>query len=453
MRRMLPAGHGGRQSRGQSLVEFALILPILAVLLLGVLDAGRLFMSWITLNNEVRVAANYAALNPTDVQLADYADAVNLEGAGLNCALQPDASGNNPPAPIFPSGTGVGNPAIATMSCKFNLWTPLMSSLFGGPLTLSSSAQFPIRTGAIANLTGSTTLPPPGPPLAAFSFVNVSGGTVDASGNVTGTGSVTVNLLDQSSNAQKYVWTITGTASATCDATHPDLCTNQPNALTYGAGTYTVTLTVTNTAGPPSSASKTITVTPKVTPVAAFCGTVTSGGYSGGSGGCATNSPILGTINPPNPLSVSFVNNSTGGSTFLWDFGDGSPTSTAQSPTYTYSTYGIFTVTLTITSPTGANPSSISGYVTTGCVVPVYGTNQSTANAASTWSAAGFTGQITYLQAGSKNASNKPPSPPGTITTQSLQGGLFEVPTDVTTGNNKGWQCNNDIQLTYTYNP
>jgi PKD repeat protein/Flp pilus assembly protein TadG len=435
------------RSQGQSLVEFALILPILAVLLLGVLDAGRLFMSWITLNNEVRIAANYAAINPTDVQLTAYAAAVNREGTGLNCALQPDANGNNPPAPTFPLGTGVGNPALATMSCKFDLWTPLMASLFGGPVTLSSSAQFPIRTGAIANVTGSTTLPPPGSPLAAFSFVNVSGGTVDASGNVTGTGSVTVNLLDQSSNAQSYVWTITGTASATCDLTHPDLCTNQPNALTYGTGTYTVTLTVNNTAGPPSTVSKTITVTPKVAPVAAFYGNFTSGGYSGG-GPPPSGTPILGTINGANPLSVSFVNLSTGGSTFLWNFGDGSPTSTAQSPTHTYSTYGIFTVTLTITAPTGANPSSISGYVTTGCVVPDFQTTLTNA-ADGTWSSGGWTGQTTYWDGSKSKPSTSPPSSAKTITAQSLVGGTFYAPTDVTTGNNKGWQCNNDIQLTY----
>jgi len=445
MRRMLPARDRDRRTRGQSLVEFALILPILAVLLLGVLDAGRLFMSWITLNNEVRIAANYAALNPTNIQLPAYAAAVNREGAGLNCALQPDASGKNPPAPTFPSGTGVGNPAVATMSCKFNLWTPLMSSLFGGPLTLSSSAQFPIRIGAIANLTGSTTLPPPGPPLAAFSFVNVSGGTVNASGNVTGIGSVTVNLLDQSSNAQKYVWTITGTTSATCDDTHSDLCTNQPNVLTFGTGAYTVTLTVNNTAGPPSTVSKTITVTSQVAPVAKFYGNITSGGYDGG-GPPPSGTPIRGMINGANPLSVSFVNLSTGGSTFAWNFGDGKGTSTAQSPTYKYSTYGIFTVTLTITSPTGGNPSSISGYITTGCQVPTF-SHTLTSSAAGTWSAGGWTGQITYPQ---NNPSKNPPSSEKTITAQSLVGGSFYAPTDVTTGPNKGWQCADDIQLTYT---
>jgi len=44
----------------------------------------------------------------------------------------------------------------------------------------------------------------------------------------------------------------------------------------------------------------------------------------------------------------SFLDGSSGGPTaWLWDFGDGN-TSTAQLPTHTYSTYGIYTVTLTV---------------------------------------------------------------------------------------------------------
>jgi PKD repeat protein len=50
------------------------------------------------------------------------------------------------------------------------------------------------------------------------------------------------------------------------------------------------------------------------------------------------------------PLTVTFTNLSTSGYTFsLWDFGDG-VTSTQASPTYTYTTIGAYTVTLTVSS-------------------------------------------------------------------------------------------------------
>jgi gliding motility-associated-like protein len=61
------------------------------------------------------------------------------------------------------------------------------------------------------------------------------------------------------------------------------------------------------------------------------------------------------------PNEVTFNNTSqniaTPGTTFRWSFGDGSY-STAQNPTYTYLTSGIYTVTLTVTGPGGNSAAS-----------------------------------------------------------------------------------------------
>jgi hypothetical protein len=50
-----------RASRGQSFVEFALVLPMLLVLLLGIADFGRVFAAGITLEAIARNAAEAAA--------------------------------------------------------------------------------------------------------------------------------------------------------------------------------------------------------------------------------------------------------------------------------------------------------------------------------------------------------------------------------------------------------
>ncbi|HSQ17048.1 MAG TPA: TadE/TadG family type IV pilus assembly protein [Anaerolineales bacterium] len=52
---------------GQSLVEFALLLPVLALLLAGVFDLGRAFHALIAINNAGREAARYGTLHRSDL--------------------------------------------------------------------------------------------------------------------------------------------------------------------------------------------------------------------------------------------------------------------------------------------------------------------------------------------------------------------------------------------------
>jgi hypothetical protein len=53
----------GRQpARGQSLVEFALLLPLLLIILLGVADFGRVFQSGIVMESATRAAAEAGAV-------------------------------------------------------------------------------------------------------------------------------------------------------------------------------------------------------------------------------------------------------------------------------------------------------------------------------------------------------------------------------------------------------
>lgn len=55
-----PSEQPGSSNRGQTLAEFAISLPILLLLLFGILEFGRLFQSWVTIQNAARQAARYA---------------------------------------------------------------------------------------------------------------------------------------------------------------------------------------------------------------------------------------------------------------------------------------------------------------------------------------------------------------------------------------------------------
>ena len=50
-----------QRTRGQSVVEFALVVPVLLLLTLTAIDFGRVFLGWVNLQQMTRIAANHAA--------------------------------------------------------------------------------------------------------------------------------------------------------------------------------------------------------------------------------------------------------------------------------------------------------------------------------------------------------------------------------------------------------
>jgi len=63
------------------------------------------------------------------------------------------------------------------------------------------------------------------------------------------------------------------------------------------------------------------------------------------------------------PLSINFVNSSTGNiASYAWTFGDGT-TSTSTSPVHVYSTAGTYSVSLKVTGPGGTNTKTLASYV------------------------------------------------------------------------------------------
>ena len=55
-----------RNEAGQSMVEMALVLPILLILIGGIVDFGWLFYNQLSLTNAAREGARYAAIHYTD---------------------------------------------------------------------------------------------------------------------------------------------------------------------------------------------------------------------------------------------------------------------------------------------------------------------------------------------------------------------------------------------------
>jgi PKD repeat protein len=123
-----------------------------------------------------------------------------------------------------------------------------------------------------------------------------------------------------------------------------------PSHTYTSAGTYTVTLTATNSCGS-YMRTKTNYIIVCTVPVANFTGSTTSG---------------------PAPLTVTFTDQTTGSPTaWSWDFGDGG-TSMLRIPSHTYTSAGTYTVKLTATNSCGSNSLTRTNYVTVSAPNTVY---------------------------------------------------------------------------------
>jgi beta-lactam-binding protein with PASTA domain len=163
-------------SRGQALVEFAVILPILALLLVMAIDFGRVFYGYVALNNAARIAANSAALNPTTwdgsgttVAKDDYRAEVLRDLQSVNCSPVGGGSWTTAkiPDPVFTSITGtanayeLGDRVTVTLDCAFSFITPLAGNILGNPFLFHTKADFAVRGGIIQGVAVGTALPSP----------------------------------------------------------------------------------------------------------------------------------------------------------------------------------------------------------------------------------------------------------------------------------------------------
>nr|WP_319376593.1 DUF3344 domain-containing protein [uncultured Methanoregula sp.] len=112
-----------------------------------------------------------------------------------------------------------------------------------------------------------------------------------------------------------------------------------PSHVYTSAGTYTVSLNVTNAQGS-NTLTRSSFITARIPSVAAsFTANKTSGDA---------------------PMTVSFSDTSTGEpESWSWDFGDGTNT-TGQNPVHTYSSYGTYTVKLTTANSAGSSTATIT---------------------------------------------------------------------------------------------
>jgi Flp pilus assembly protein TadG len=122
-----------RSAAGQSLVEVALVLPVLLIILLGIFDFGRAVFAFNTLSNSARAAARVAIVNQSPAAIAAKGKqaAIGLDPNTVDVTSSHDCD-------------LIGCTASVTVAHQWRAITPIIGSLIG-PIDLESTTDMPIE--------------------------------------------------------------------------------------------------------------------------------------------------------------------------------------------------------------------------------------------------------------------------------------------------------------------
>jgi hypothetical protein len=125
-----------KDERGQSMVEMALLLPILLLIMVGIIDLGRFIYSYAHLQMAAQETVRLGGLNQNDQAITEFAHQyVNL---GDKDKLQIDITPND-------VGRHSGDYVTVKLKYPFTLYTPLISTLFPSPLFIETDSTIRVE--------------------------------------------------------------------------------------------------------------------------------------------------------------------------------------------------------------------------------------------------------------------------------------------------------------------
>lgn len=163
---ILPAK--ARSERGQSLTEFALILPVLLLVVFGVVDFGRAIYAYNAVSNAAREGGRTAIVNqtPTDIRTRaiQQATALGIDPASVSCppagvsGVCVEFKNAALTASCSPSTGALGCMAVITVKYSMTPLTPIIGSIIGSiPIT----AQTKQAIESVCTTGGTVTCPIP----------------------------------------------------------------------------------------------------------------------------------------------------------------------------------------------------------------------------------------------------------------------------------------------------
>ncbi|MGM0881731.1 MAG: TadE family protein [Bacillota bacterium] len=119
-----------KNQQGQSLVEFALLLPLLLLLICGIVDMGRLMFAYVSLNMTAQETVRLGGLGKGDAEIVSYAqNHVNIgDGTEMKVTIAPVESVRSP-----------GDDVKVTLTYTLPLITPIMKAIIPEPVVSANS--------------------------------------------------------------------------------------------------------------------------------------------------------------------------------------------------------------------------------------------------------------------------------------------------------------------------
>lgn len=148
----------GDELRGQALVEFALVLPALILLLVGLFDAGRLVYAYNVVNNAAREAGRVAIVDQTqshiEAEAVRQASGLGLRASNVTITYRnfDDSASCSPP--------DVGCLAVVKVTYNYTAVMPVVGQLLR-TVAVSGTTKFPIEATCVE---GGTLTCPKGSP-------------------------------------------------------------------------------------------------------------------------------------------------------------------------------------------------------------------------------------------------------------------------------------------------
>jgi len=153
--------YGARShGRGQALVEFALILPVLILILLAIFDVGRLVYAYNAVSNAAREGGRTAIVNQTPATVRERA-AQQATALGLPSTDPGGCPANGDPTAAAASGIcfvllndagtapcnppAVGCTAVVSVKWKYQTLVPLVGNIVG-PISVTSTTRQAIES-------------------------------------------------------------------------------------------------------------------------------------------------------------------------------------------------------------------------------------------------------------------------------------------------------------------